>query len=200
VVPAELEAGGDLWLWRRTPRGIFRIERIDRRELVLLKGFGASTALLVLIAVAVASNATATSTSARVQKGKSVTLHLVRKDVGFNFVDNPPRQGFNSPPLIGDQFAFTADLLTTTGARTGTFDATCTVTRGGVNTRQACFGFYSLKGGQISGMALATNNNTTHISIVGGTGVYEGVTGSAVEVSRGQNSPITDITLHLIYP
>ena len=165
----------------------------------MLKRFGKATALLVIVAVAVASNATATSTTAASAKGKSVTIHLVRKDVGFNFVDNPPRQGFNSPALIGDQFAFTANLLTTTGARTGTFDATCTVTRGGVNTRQACFGFYSLEGGQISGMALATNSNTTDISIFGGTGVYEGVTGSAVEVSH-QDSPLTDITLHLVYP
>ena len=47
---------------------------------------------------------------------------------------------------------------------------------------------------------MATNSNTTHVAIVGGTGSYEGVTGSAVEVSHGDNSPVTNITLHLIYP
>jgi hypothetical protein len=166
----------------------------------LLKRFPTAAALLVIASVAVASTATAAPKHAAAAKGKSVTLHLVRKDIGFNFVDNPPRQGFKSPPLIGDQFAFTGDLLTRSGARTGTFDATCTVTRGGVNVRQACFGFYSLKGGQISGMAMATGSNTTHVSIVGGTGVYEGVKGSSVEISRGDNSLFTDITIHLIYP
>ena len=162
--------------------------------------FVSASALLVIAAVALVPTATAAPRNATAAKAKSVTIHLVRKDVGFNFVDNPPRQGFNSPPLIGDQFALTSDLFSTSGARTGTFDATCTVTRGGVNLRQACYGFYSLKGGQISGMALVTNSNTTHVAIVGGTGVYEGVTGSAVEVSRGDNSPITDITVHLVYP
>ena len=158
-----------------------------------------ASALLVLVAVVLMPTASAASKTATAAKGKSVTLHLVRKDVGFNFIDNPPRQGFNSPPLIGDQFAFTSNLFSTSGARSGTFDATCMVTRGGVNVRQACFGFYSLKGGQISGMALATNSNTTNVAIVGGTGVYEGVTGSAVEVSS-DNSPVTKITMHLIYP
>ena len=111
----------------------------------------ASALLIIIVAIAVSPAATAASKTATAAKGKNVTLHLVRKDVGFNFIDNPPRQGFNSPPLIGDQFAFTSNLFPTSGARTGTFDATCMVTRGGVNLRQACFGFYSLKGGQISG-------------------------------------------------
>ncbi len=161
--------------------------------------FASASALLVLVAVALMPTATAASSHATTARAKSVTLHLVRKDVGFNFIDNPPRQGFNSPPLIGDQFAFTSDLFSISGARTGTFDATCMVTRGGVNLRQACFGFYSLKGGQLSGMAMATNSNTTHVAIVGGTGSYEGVTGSAVEISH-DNSPVTNITIHLIYP
>ncbi len=40
---------------------------------------------------------------------RSVTFHLVEKQVGSNFIDNPPRQGFNSPPLMGDQFVFTSE-------------------------------------------------------------------------------------------
>lgn len=32
---------------------------------------------------------------------KNVTFHLVEKDVAFNFVDNPPRQGFRAPPSSG---------------------------------------------------------------------------------------------------
>jgi hypothetical protein len=42
--------------------------------------------------------------------------------------------------------------------------------------------------------ALLNQTNTTHIAVVGGTGVYEGVTGSVTSVSRGQNSPYTDDT------
>jgi hypothetical protein len=131
---------------------------------------------------------------------KSITLHLVEKDVAFNFVDNPPRQGNNAAPLMGDQFTFTSDIITRSGARAGMFAATCTVARGGVHGRYLCYGAYSLKGGLISGVAVTDQGNTTHVAITGGTGAYEGVTGSSIEVSRGDNSPFTDVTIHLIYP
>jgi hypothetical protein len=72
--------------------------------------------------------------------------------------------------------------------------------RGGVHSTQVCYGIYSLKGGDIMGMARAGGSNTTHIAIVGGTGAYERVTGSSLEVSRGSNSLFTDATIHLVYP
>jgi hypothetical protein len=131
---------------------------------------------------------------------RSVTIHLVEKSAGFNFIDNPPRQGFNSPPLIGDSLALTSNLLTRGGAHAGTLEATCTVTRGGVHTRGACYGVFALKGGQIAGITLLPPTNVTHVAVVGGTGVYEGVTGSVISVSRGENSPFADDTVHLIWP
>ncbi len=164
-----------------------------------MKRIVSALALLAMAAAAVASNATAATNNAT-HKGKSVTLRLVMKDVGFNYVDNPPRQGFNAPPLMGDQLTLTSDLLTRSGARAGTFVATCTAARGGVKSLFVCYGFYSLKGGQIMGIAGPGGSDTTHVAIVGGTGAYEGVTGSSVEVSRGENSPFTDVTIHLTYP
>ena len=99
---------------------------------------------------------------------------------------------------MGDQFAFTSALFTLGGVRAGTFDAACMVTSGGPNSRIACYGLYSLKGGQISGMALIFGDNRVNrIAIVGGTGAYEGVTGSAVETSKGDD--LTDVVIHLIY-
>jgi hypothetical protein len=74
------------------------------------------------------------------------------------------------------------------------------VTRGGVNSSGPCYGVFALKGGDITGIALLNQSNTTVIAIVGGTGVYEGVSGSVKSVSRGQNSPYTDDTFHLIWP
>ena len=159
----------------------------------------AATAVLVIAATAVALNATA-SPSKFSDKGKSVTLKLVEKEVGFNYVDNPPRQGNNAPPLMGDQLTFTADLLTTSGARAGIFAATCTVARGGVRPNLVCYGLYSLKGGQIAGIAGPGEGDVTHVAIAGGTGAYAGVTGTSLEVSRGDNSPLTDVTINLIYP
>ena len=50
------------------------------------------------------------------------------------------------------------------------------------------------------GIAKGSPTNTTRVAIVGGTGAYEGVTGNSVEVNRSENSPFTDVTIHLIYP
>jgi hypothetical protein len=138
---------------------------------------------------------------ARKATTRSITFHLVEKQIGFNFVDNPPRQGFRSPPLIGDQFAFTSDVLTKSGAHAGSLDATCMVSKGGPHGTGPCYGVYSFKGGQIAGIAtLSFTNRVTRIIVVGGTGVYEGVTGTIVSVSRGQNSSFTDDTFNLQLP
>jgi hypothetical protein len=138
---------------------------------------------------------------ARKAGSRSVTFHLVEKDVGFNFIDNPPRQGFNAPPLMGDQFAFTSEVTTKAGAHAGSLDATCTITRGGNHGTGPCYGIYSFKGGQIMGIAsLSFSSNVTRIVIVGGTGAYNGVTGTVVSVSRGDNSPFSDDTFHLVMP
>jgi hypothetical protein len=164
-----------------------------------VKRFVSAAAVLAIATAAIALNATATSNTTAA-KSRSVTLHLVEKTAGFNYLDNPPRQGINAPPLIGDQFAFSADLLTRSGKHAGTFGATCMVARGGVHATTVCYGLYSLKGGDIAGIARGSESNTTHIAIVGGTGVYEGVTGSSVEVSRANDSPFTDVTVHLLFP
>lgn len=134
-----------------------------------------------------------------VVRGKTVTFHLVEKQIGFNYIDNPPRQGQNAPPLIGDQFAFTSDLFTKSGARAGSIDATCMVARGGVHASGPCYGVFKFKGGELVGIAsLSFSNAPTHIVIVGGTGVYDGVTGSVLSVSKGPNSPISDDTFQLL--
>lgn len=164
-----------------------------------MKRFVSAAAVLTIATATIAVSATAKSTKTAA-KSRSVTLHLVEKTAGFNYVDNPPRQGINAPPLIGDQFAFSADLLTRSGKHAGTFGATCMVARGGVHATTVCYGLYSLKGGDIAGMARGSESNTTHIAIVGGTGVYEGVTGSSIEVNRPNDSPFTDVTVHLLFP
>jgi hypothetical protein len=153
---------------------------------------------IVLLALMLGVSLIAASASSKTTVKKSVTFRLVEKQVGFNYIDNPPRQGPNQPPLIGDEFAFTSELMTKAGARAGHLEATCMVTRGGINSSGPCYGVFALAGGDLTGIALLNQTNTTHIAVVGGTGVYEGVTGSVTSVSRGQNSPYTDDTVHLI--
>ncbi len=129
-------------------------------------------------------------------------MHLVEKQIGFNFIDNPPRQGHNAAPLLGDQFAFASDLLTKSGKHAGFIDATCTITRGGEHGFGTCYGSFLLKGGQLAVIASVNfaSESVNQIAIVGGTGAYEGVTGSIASRSRGENSPFSDDTIHLIYP
>jgi hypothetical protein len=153
----------------------------------------------VALASAVMVSSAAAASSETTHNGKTLTIRLVMKDVGGNFVDNPPRQGFDSPPLIGDQFTFTTDLLTRAGKHAGVFTATCLIGRGGPKPLLLCHGMYSLKGGQIFGMAKGSDTATTRIAVVGGTGAYAGVSGTAVEVSRGDEAP-TDVTINLRYP
>jgi Dirigent-like protein len=149
---------------------------------------------LVLIALPVAAGAAGGAS-------KSLTFHLVEKQVAFNFVDNPPRQGPDQPPLVGDQFAFTSNLLTKSGAHAGSVSATCTVTRGGIHASGPCSGIFGFKGGQLMVMArFAFSNAPNEIVILGGTGVYRGATGYITSVSRGENSPLSDDTVHIQLP
>ena len=59
---------------------------------------------LMVVASAIAlTTAGAAVASISATATKRATFHLVEKDVSFNSVDNPPRQGPNAPPLAGDQ-------------------------------------------------------------------------------------------------
>jgi hypothetical protein len=152
--------------------------------------------LVVLGCMALASSVAAGAHAAR-----SVTFHLVEKQVGFNFVDNPPRQGFQSAPLLGDQFAFTSELVTRAGKHAGHLGAVCTITRGGDAGIATCTGTFFLKGGQIALIAgIKLSGDRSSISIVGGTGVYEGASGSILSVQHGPNGEVSDDTVHLILP
>lgn len=163
-----------------------------------MRGVTAAFTVAALAAAVAALNATAAGASA---SSRSITMHLVEKQIGFNFIDNPPRQGRNAAPLIGDQFAFSSELLTKSGKHAGYIDATCTITRGGVRGAGTCYGSFLLKGGELAGIAGINfaSEGVDHVAIVGGTGAYEGVTGSIASRSRGENSPFTDDTIHLIY-
>jgi hypothetical protein len=129
-----------------------------------------------------------------------VTFHLIEKDGGFNFVDNKPyAKGPHGPVSLGDMFVFNSTLLTRAHKHAGSLYATCTAAAGGNSPAFVCSGTFTLAGGQLElQTAMREDNKVTHIGIVGGTGVYEGARGSITAVSRGENSPYTDDTIHLL--
>jgi hypothetical protein len=157
-----------------------------KRLLVLVCGI-LSLGVLTAVGVAATSHTRAT------------TFRLVEKSQAFHFVDNPPLGGQNEPPSLGDTFALTSTLWTTSGKRAGTLRATCTVTEGGRVGASTCYGTFGLKAGQLAGIAtIRGDGRIARIAIVGGTGDYEGARGSVTSVSRGNNSPYSDDTFHLI--
>lgn len=159
------------------------------RNRFLACAIGASAVALLVLGAAVAANTPGK---------KSVTFHLVEKSVGFNYIDNPPLQGTNAPPLIGDQIAFSSKLLTKSGAQAGWLTATCTFGRGGKRAEGPCYGVFSLKGGTLMAMALIKwygGNAPTHIAIVGGTGAYQGATGSVLSITRNETTNDDTVTL-----
>jgi hypothetical protein len=129
-----------------------------------------------------------------------ITFHLIEKDGGGNFVDNKPyAKGQHGPVSLGDMFVFNSTLLTRAHKRAGSLYATCTAASGGNSPGFICSGTFMLAGGQLElQTAMREDSKVTHIGIVGGTGVYEGARGSITAVSRGENSPYTDDTVHLL--
>jgi hypothetical protein len=155
----------------------------------------AAVAAISLCAVGIAGAAKTTS--------NSITLHLIEKDGAFQFIDNKPYGGQNHPPSMGDMFVFNSTLLTKSMKRTGTLYAACVVATGGPHMLSQCTGTFTLAGGDLALQALVKDSSVKvpdHIVIVGGTGVYEGATGSIEARSRGDNSPYTDDTIHLVLP
>jgi hypothetical protein len=149
-----------------------------------------------VIAAITALAASGVAGAARTTPG--VTFHLVEKDKAFHFVDNKPIGGPNAPPSLGDMFAFSSTLWTRAGKRAGTLYATCVVASGGRRNVMQCNGTFALKGGELSAIALVRDEEVTHIAIVGGTGAYEGARGQVTSVSRGESSPFSDDTFHLL--
>jgi hypothetical protein len=151
-------------------------------------------ALAAVTALCVAGVAGAT------KQTSGITFHLIEKDGGGNFVDNKPyAKGPHGQASIGDVFAFSSTLLTPAHKPAGSLYASCTAARGGAHPSYVCNGTMTLAGGQLElQTAMLEGAKTTYIGILGGTGAYEGARGSIKAVSRGQNSPYTDDTVHLL--
>jgi hypothetical protein len=130
-------------------------------------------------------------------QAKTVTFHLVEVDHGFNYIDNPPRQGKDAPPLIGDEIVFSNELQTSSGAHAGWLMATCMIAIGGTRGGGPCYGVFALKGGELMAMAASKTygNAPTDIAIVGGTGVYAGATGTVHSVTKTESTSADTVTL-----
>jgi hypothetical protein len=155
---------------------------------------------LKLVVAAAAAVMLCVAGAAGAAKDTGITMHLVEKDIGGNFVDNKPyaKPGSRSAS-IGDMFVFSSALLTRGMKHAGMLYGSCIAATAGTNPTLECTGTFSLAGGELALQTITREpDKVTHIAIVGGTGAYEGARGSITSVSRGPNSQYTDDTVHLL--
>ena len=109
---------------------------------------------------------------------------LTLKDNVQRIVDNPPR-GEN--PTIGDSAAFNKILLDASAKRVGSIQAHGTITAAGKDPTETIEGVAILAGGRLMLQeSFKFSDPVHHIAITGGTGKYEGATGTATSGLKGQ--------------
>ncbi len=157
--------------------------------------------LIPVLAVAALIGATVPFAGAASQS-RTITMHLLEKDLTFGYQDNPPKGAPFEKVSAGDAIEFTSALLTPNGKRAGTLRAHCVFVTGGTGDSAAsiCQGTFGFKGGTLELQTTQRGDaKVTHIAIIGGTGAYEGASGQVTSVSGSGNKPNRD-TVHVILP
>ncbi len=156
----------------------------------------------VLISAAVVATVVAgiVTSSGGAQEPGERTFKVIEGSGGtFGFVDNAPKARNPRNPRLsaGDAFVFTSPLFNEANRRIGTVHVYCAVTRGGTQRRAAsqCNGTYDLRDGSLAASAVLEGDDAV-ISVVGGTGAYEGARGSITDRDLPRNR--TEDTIHLL--
>lgn len=159
--------------------------------------------LLVIVALAAGLAALVAVTAGRAGSPGERTIQLVERGGSFNFVDNAPR-GTRQNRLIsaGDFSSGTVKLYDPAGNRVGSLHVLCFATVGGpeVRAKFQCSGTAALADGTLAFSGLVerqADQDVDHISIVGGTGAYEGARGHVVSTPRPSGN-VTDDVIHLL--
>jgi hypothetical protein len=121
---------------------------------------------------------------------RTFRLYERNREEAFSLVDNPPRTLEQNRLSPGDTAALHQPLRSRTGDQVGAVDVACTVTRGGsfANARFMCHGGYKLKRGMIAVEVRFQSGRRLIFAITGGTGIYEGATGSIRQIDRRHGS------------
>jgi hypothetical protein len=132
------------------------------------------------------------------------TIRLVEKRGSFTFVDNQPTGNARTKLIsAGDFSAGTVPLDDQSGKQAGSLQIVCVATVSGkeVHATFQCNGTIRLADGTLAISALQRRHpdqDATQISVVGGTGAYQGARGSVVQTPRPSAGNITDDEIHLI--
>ena len=157
--------------------------RISRRAAAVAAAVVAGLASLTGAGAALASSSAPGGTGDGVQV---LRFH----SVGVSQVDNSAGHGG-----AGDVVALVFDVRTPGGAEAGKAYASCTVV---TKTVLLCHVAFVLKGGQIMAQGPIGPGPRFTAAVIGGTGIYNGVTGQNRNVSTA--SGVVDNTFFLIHP
>jgi hypothetical protein len=162
----------------------------------------------ILVSAALVAAATASAiavTTGSAQAPGERTLTFVEREVsGVDvFQDVPPLvKGKDVRPTNGDGILFKNTVLDATGkTKLGIFEAHCTflhATRKVEGSRVLCDGFYTLADGTITAQVATNLSDQVTFAVTGGTGAYEGASGSGSNISRGRTSKLSDTVIHLL--
>jgi hypothetical protein len=147
------------------------------------------------VATALAAGGVIASTGGAQTTG-GTTINLVTKNCKVHYTDNPPKAKKRVEyPGVGDALTIACTSFDQSGAKAGTLDAYCHITRGGKAFVGVCEGLYRLAGGEIYVSARTGAGNTTAGPVTGGTDMYAGARGTFVSVDRSgaDNSPSDDV-------
>jgi hypothetical protein len=110
-----------------------------------------------------------------------------------DFVDAANNDAGHGGP--GDVLAALFDIRTPSGAKVGTESVSLVAIP---EHQQLAHSAFALNGGQIDAMVTVAETATTfNAAIIGGTGIYEGVTGQILNVESASG---IDLTFHIIRP
>ena len=162
------------------------------------------TRLQLLFVAAVAATAVAVvAATSQAGSPEGRTIQLVERGGSFTFVDSAPARNKRTNLVsAGDFFAGSAELYDASGQQAGSLHVLCVATVGGkeIHAKFQCDGTVALADGTLSISALnerRADQDVDHISIVGGTGAYEGARGSMTSNARPSGNA-TDDVIHLL--
>lgn len=123
------------------------------------------------------------------------TINLLEDENGSTSV----RIGRHTGTAAGDEGLLSRTLRTMQKKPVGQLNISCVVTKGGLHYISICTGVYELPGGTLVGTTISRPSpgyGRLHIAVTGGTGRYEGASGSILSVGAG-NGFARD-TIHLL--
>ena len=161
------------------------------------------TLLLAAVLVAASAVGIAAAATSYASSSDGRTIRLVERGGSSTTVDNAPRGNPRTQLLsAGDFWAGTMNLYADSGERAGSLHVVCTATVSGQesHTRFQCQGTVRLADGTLALAALIERHpdkDVDHISVVGGTGAYEGARGTMTSTPRSSGNVTAD-EIHLL--